>query len=86
MGQGTADYTDIPTGTPAWKRNLPVGYGGTCSEVNEGKIGVVASYLVQWMLRGNVTAIQWFTSPMMAISNGWSVMSKGLDKIKVTAI
>jgi hypothetical protein len=86
MQQGTADYAALPAGTPACKGNLPVGHGGTYNEVNGGKIGVAASYFFQWMLRGNVTASQWFTSPTMAVADGWSVVSKDLDKINVTPI
>ena len=58
-----------------------MGHGGTSNEVNGGKIGVAAWYLFPWMLRGNVTASQWFKILTMATADGWSVVSKDFDKM-----
>jgi hypothetical protein len=85
--QGTADYNGLPAGTPAWKGNLPVGHGGTYNEVNGGKIGAVASAMYNWLLRGNVTASQWFTSPAALKADGWDdIESRNLEKVQVAPI
>jgi len=84
--QGTTDYKSLPKSTPAWLGNLPVGHGGTYNQVNGGKIGVAASYLFNWVLRGNMTAAAWFTDGTAAKADGWSFESQNLDKISVTPV
>ncbi|CZR67306.1 uncharacterized protein PAC_17205 [Phialocephala subalpina] len=83
---GEADYKNLPTNTPAWKGNLPIGHAGTYNEVNGGKIGVAASYWVDWVLRGNSSAKSWFTSNTSSTAAGWDVTSKNLQKIHLSPI
>ncbi|KAH8679590.1 hypothetical protein BGZ60DRAFT_444675 [Tricladium varicosporioides] len=83
---GEADYAMLPATTPTWKGNLPVGHGGTYNEVNGGKIGVAASYMYDWILRGNTTASSFYTTDVAAKAAGWDVVSRNLDKIKVSPL
>lgn len=76
----------LPSTTPAWKGNLPVGHGGTYNEVNGGKIGVAASFMYDWILRGNTTASSFYMSDVAAKATGWDVVSRNLDKIKVSPV
>ncbi|RDL34747.1 Uncharacterized protein BP5553_07875 [Venustampulla echinocandica] len=82
---GERDYKLLPTDTPSWKGNLPVGHSGTYMETDAGKFGVAAVRFLQWTLGGNVTAAEYFTGPS-ATTDGWSVESKNLNKIKVTSL
>jgi hypothetical protein len=45
--QGERDYKLLPTGTPAWKGNLPVGHSGTYKDTNAGKFGVAGAKFFQ---------------------------------------
>ena len=83
--QGERDYAALPAGVPKWKGNLPVGHGGTYTQVNGGKFGIAASYWVSWLLRGNTTASSYFTGSG-AKNDGWTVEMANLDKISVTPI
>jgi len=86
--QGERDYTELQASTPKWKGNLPVGHGGTFSQVNGGKCGIAAVRWTQWMLRGNTTASEWFSGkgPGTAQGDGWSVVSGSLGAIEVTSL
>ena len=72
-------------GVPKWKGNLPVGHGGTYSEANGGKFGIIGANWVQWFLRGNITASNYLTGAD-AKTDGWSVVSANLENLKVTPI
>jgi len=54
--------------------------------VNGGKIGVVASAMYNWVLRGDATAAHWFTSATALEADGWDTVSKNLEKVQVTPI
>jgi hypothetical protein len=82
---GERDYAAMPEGVPKWKGNLNVGHGGTYTEANGGKFGVIGAHWVQWIMRGNVSAAEYLTGSG-AKNDGWSVVSADLDKIKVTPI
>jgi hypothetical protein len=82
---GERDYAAMPAGVPKWKGNLNVGHGGTYTEANGGKFGVIGAHWVQWIMRGNVSAAEYLTGSG-AKNDGWSVVSADLDKIKVTPI
>ncbi|KAF2864697.1 Alpha/Beta hydrolase protein [Massariosphaeria phaeospora] len=82
---GERDYAAMPAGVPKYKGNLPVGHGGTYTDVNGGKFGVIGAKWVQWVLRGNATASEYLTS-QAAKTDGWSVVSADLDKFKVAPI
>ncbi|KAK0639068.1 hypothetical protein B0T16DRAFT_236416 [Cercophora newfieldiana] len=79
------DYGFLPATTPAWKGNLPVGHGGTYRETDAGKFGAAAVNWVQWLLRGDNTAAQFFTGAG-AKDAGWTVESRSLDVMKVAAV
>lgn len=79
------DYTLLPTTTPAWKGNLPVGHLGTYADENGGKFGVAVTSFLQWVLRGNETAAEFFVGSGAA-GDGWSVEERALDGIQVTPI
>ncbi|KAK4124545.1 hypothetical protein N657DRAFT_644782 [Parathielavia appendiculata] len=82
---GERDYAAMPAGVPKWKGNLAVGHGGTYTQANGGKFGVIGAHWVQWILRGNVSAGE-YLSGNGATSDGWSVVSADLDKIQVAPI
>ncbi|KAK3356870.1 Alpha/Beta hydrolase protein [Lasiosphaeria hispida] len=82
---GERDFDLLPSGTPSWKGNLPVGHGGTYRDTDGGKFGVAAVRFLQWTLRGNLTAASFFTG-QEAVQAGWAVEARNLDAITVTAI
>jgi len=65
---------------PSWKGNIPVGHGGTYSQVDGGLFATAGVHWLDWLLKGNTTAAQYFTGPSAA-SAGFEVESKNLDKI-----
>jgi len=75
----------MPAGIPKWKGNLNVGHGGTYTQANGGKFGVIGAKWVQWYMRGNTTAADFLTGAG-AKNDGWSVVSADLDKLVVTPI
>jgi hypothetical protein len=82
---GERDYAAMPAGVPKWKGNLNVGHGGTYTDVNGGKFGVIGSHWVEWTMRGNASAAEYLTGSG-ATNDGWSVVSADLDKLSVTPI
>jgi hypothetical protein len=82
---GERDYNYMPAGTPKWKGNLNVGHGGTYTDYNGGKYGIIGGHWVQWILRGNSSASAYLTGSG-ARNDGWSVVSADLDKLNVTPI
>ncbi|KAK3358116.1 hypothetical protein B0T25DRAFT_450336, partial [Lasiosphaeria hispida] len=58
---GERDYKIIPASTPTWTGNLPVGHLGTYAETNAGRFGVAVTRFLQWTLRGNATAGEYFS-------------------------
>ncbi|KAK4169643.1 Alpha/Beta hydrolase protein, partial [Cladorrhinum sp. PSN259] len=77
---GERDYKIIPAATPTWKGNLPVGHLGTYAETNAGRFGIAVTRFLQWTLRGNTTAGEYF-SGKGATTDGWSVESRALADI-----
>jgi len=43
IAKGERDYANMPAGVPKWKGNLPVGHGGTYTEPNDGKFGIIGA-------------------------------------------
>ncbi|KAK4247612.1 hypothetical protein C7999DRAFT_41146 [Corynascus novoguineensis] len=82
---GERDYSYMPSGTPKWKGNLNVGHGGTYTDYNGGKYGIIGARWVQWILRGNASASDYLTGSG-ARSDGWNVVYADLDNIRVTPI
>ncbi|KAF2688142.1 hypothetical protein K458DRAFT_440836 [Lentithecium fluviatile CBS 122367] len=44
---GERDYTNMPAGVPKWKGNLLVGHGGSYTQVNGGKFGIIGAKWVK---------------------------------------
>jgi hypothetical protein len=82
---GERDYNAMQAGVPKWKGNLNVGHGGTYTDYNGGKFGVIGANWVKWILRGDTSASAYLTGSG-ARNDGWSVVSADLDKINVTPI
>ncbi|KAK4107065.1 hypothetical protein N656DRAFT_802998 [Canariomyces notabilis] len=82
---GERDYQAMPGGVPKWKGNLDVGHGGTYTEVNGGKFGVIGGYWVQWVMRGNVSAAEYLMGDG-ARRDGWEVVSEDMERFEVTPI
>jgi hypothetical protein len=82
---GERDYQAMPSGVPKWKGNLDVGHGGTYTEVNGGKFGVIGGYWVQWVMRGNVSAAEYLMGDG-ARRDGWEVVSEDMERFEVTPI
>jgi hypothetical protein len=61
---------------------LPVGHGATYGDVNGGKFGKAAQHYFRWVLKGDTSASSFFTGNG-AQADGWTVVSKDLDKIQV---
>ncbi|KFY35914.1 hypothetical protein V494_05498 [Pseudogymnoascus sp. VKM F-4513 (FW-928)] len=75
---GERDYHAL-TGVPKWVGNFPVGHGGTYWDVDGGAFGVAAVSWLEWGLKGDTAAAEFFTAGG-AEANGWiEVESEGLD-------
>jgi hypothetical protein len=85
---GERDYTELPKTTPVWKGNLPVGHMATYMQAKGGKFGTAMWKWLDWTLRGNSSSATFFTGegPGSAKTDGWSVESRNLNKIKVAPI
>lgn len=81
--QGMRDYAALQAGVPSWNGNLPVGHGATYDQTNGGKFGKAAQLYFRWVLKGDTSASTFFTGNE-AQADGWTVVSKDLDKIQVS--
>ncbi|KAI6354454.1 hypothetical protein MCOR25_008597 [Pyricularia grisea] len=81
---GERDYKNLPQSTPAWKGNQPVGHLGTFFQSNGGFFAIATVRWLDWMLKDNKTAAEFFKGQGAATA-GWSVESRNLDKIVVSA-
>jgi hypothetical protein len=48
--------------TPSWIGNHALGHSGSFDKPNGGAAGVAAVKYMQWLLRGNQTAREWFAN------------------------
>ncbi|KAF2446474.1 hypothetical protein P171DRAFT_512273 [Karstenula rhodostoma CBS 690.94] len=55
-GGAERDYKAMPAGITNWRGQLPVGHGGTYTERNGGRFGIIGAKWVQWIMRSNTTA------------------------------
>lgn len=85
FGNGERDYNAMPAGIPKWKGNLDVGHGGTYTDFNGGKFGVIGGHWVEWTMRGNTSASEYLTGDG-AKADGWQVVSADLDQFNVEPI
>lgn len=58
----------------------------TFTEPDGGAVGIAATRLAQWLLRGNTTAAEWFTGPGAEAAGYTDVVFQNLDSIEVTPI
>ncbi|TDZ30198.1 Lipase 1 [Colletotrichum spinosum] len=58
---GERDYSLLPAGTPAWKGNHALGHSAAFDAPNGGIPAIVGSHILEWILRGNASAKDWFT-------------------------
>ncbi|TGZ79064.1 hypothetical protein EX30DRAFT_342727 [Ascodesmis nigricans] len=75
---GERDYTNLPSGLPAWKGNLNVGHEATWSEVNGGEFGNIAVKWLNWITKGD-TAGRDYLMGGGAAAKGWSIVHKNLQ-------
>jgi len=66
---------------PAAIANIDVGHGGTFMEPNGGRAAQVAVAWLEWQLRGDEKAKQWFVGPQCRLCRDpdWTFESKNLD-------
>jgi len=77
---GERDYNNMPAGVPTWKGNINVGHGGTLGDANGGRFGKAILVWMQWTLKGDMNAANYFTSGYQA--DGYQVQSKSLNLLK----
>jgi dienelactone hydrolase len=65
---------------PAVVVNTDVGHGGTYNEPNGGRAAQVAVHWLEWQLRGDQQAKQWFVGPQCRLCTDklWTIESKNL--------
>lgn len=78
--QGERDYNNMAAGVPVWKGNINVGHGGTLGDANGGRFGKAILAWMQWTLKGDMSAANYFTSGYQA--DGYQVQSKSLNLLK----
>ncbi|TDZ14146.1 putative secreted lipase [Colletotrichum orbiculare MAFF 240422] len=83
---GERDYSLLPAGTPAWKGNHALGHSAAFDAPNGGIPAIVGSHILEWILRGNASAKDWFTGDGPESIGVIDVVSKDLDSIQVTPI
>ncbi|KAL2869779.1 alpha/beta hydrolase family protein [Aspergillus lucknowensis] len=75
---GMRDYQAL-TGVPKWVGNYPVGHGGTYSDVDGGAFGEAAVNWLQWLLKGDTTAAEFFTGGGAEAAGWQETASEGLE-------
>ncbi|OAL57387.1 hypothetical protein IQ07DRAFT_675406 [Pyrenochaeta sp. DS3sAY3a] len=84
---GERDYAALPAGTPAWIGNDALGHGGAFNQlVDAGYFGIAGTRYMQWVLRGNETAGEWFKDGSAIKAGFKDEKKKSLENIKVTPI
>ncbi|KAK3313372.1 hypothetical protein B0H66DRAFT_594279 [Apodospora peruviana] len=77
------DFKALPTSTPAWKGNLPLGHGGDLNAANGGKFGRAGIAWLEYIFRGNETAKSYFVGASPGYkADGWTVETRALDQLK----
>ena len=66
---------------PAAVANLDVGHGGTYNEPNGGRAAQVAVAWLEWQMRGDAKARQWFVGPdcRLCADKDWELETKNLN-------
>lgn len=66
---------------PAVMANIDVGHGGTFMEPNGGRAAQVAVAWLEWQLRGDQKAKEWFVGPQcrLCTDEAWTIERKKLD-------
>lgn len=80
LPQGLADYGNITAGIPKWFGSQNVGHGGTLNRIHGGSFGAAAVLWLQWGLKGNETAAEFFTEGGAEVAGWLKVKSANLDK------
>ncbi|GKT50825.1 uncharacterized protein ColSpa_11006 [Colletotrichum spaethianum] len=84
--QGEMDYSNVPTGTPAWKGNHDLGHSAAFDAPNGGIPAMVGTQIMKWVLRGDESAKAWFTGDAPKTIGFKDVVFKDLDNLQVTPI
>ena len=77
------DYEAVARGIPAWYGALPGTDVQTLSEGSAGKLGRAVRFWAQWMVGGEQEGKEFFLEAAGAESEGWTVVRKGMDVLKV---
>lgn len=77
------DYEAVAKGIPAWYGALPGTDVQTLSEGSAGKVGRAVRFWAQWMVGGEQEGKEFFLEAAGAESEGWTVVRKGMDVLKV---
>ncbi|KAK3368602.1 hypothetical protein B0H63DRAFT_455366 [Podospora didyma] len=75
------DFKALPSATPSWKGNLPLGHGGDLFQANGGKFGRAGIAWLEYIFRGNETAKNYFVADGYK-ADGWQVEAHALDQLK----
>ncbi|KAK3201305.1 hypothetical protein GRF29_185g516589 [Pseudopithomyces chartarum] len=78
-GNGERDYNNLPSGTPSWKGNLPLGHGGDLFSANGGRFGKAGINWLEYLFRGDQNAKAYFNGGSSA--DQWQAVSKSLDRL-----
>jgi hypothetical protein len=80
-GNGMDDFHRIDH-VPAAVANIDVGHGGTYNEPNGGRAAQVAVAWLEWQLRGDQKAKQWFVGEAcrLCTDKAWTIERKKLDR------
>lgn len=78
--QGERDFDNLPSGTPSWKGNIPVGHGGTLNDANGGRFGKVILNWLLYTFKNNTAGLTYLTDGYKADS--WTVETHELNLLK----
>ncbi|KAG9199690.1 hypothetical protein G6514_008245 [Epicoccum nigrum] len=77
------DFEAVAKGIPAWYGALPGTDVQTLSEGSAEKLGRAVRFWAQWMVGGEQEGKEFFLEASGAESEGWTVVRKGMDVLKV---
>lgn len=84
--QGERDYGFLPNTTAAWKGSHTLGHSEAFDVPYAGIPGVTGRKMLQWILRGDDSARQWFVGDALHQLGYVNVTYQSLDRIHVRPI
>lgn len=86
LHQGEQDYAFLPNATAAWKGSHTLGHSEAFDVPYAGIPGVTGRKILQWILRGDASAKDWFVGDAPQEVGYVNVTYQNLDRVHVEPI